>query len=1522
MKRFFAVFIATAMLFSMMTVIPVSAENKYTPDLSGYNGSTYWLSEGTPSYDAETGLTINKTGGSPSLSIFLGQNGKWENSYAAWYHVSYDVRMPDGPSASMGNVGTLALLNPATSQFSGFIMTPQYAKDGSDWKMTFKPDNTGAYESRAVDLSEWTTIEYWIEAAGEKSNIYISVNGEIKGPYENSYKVEALQSLGFGSTNQDPTTLQIRNVYAETKESGPELPPKENKYTPDLSGYNGSTYWLSEGTPSYDAETGLTINKTGGSPSLSIFLGQNGKWENSYAAWYHVSYDVRMPDGPSASMGNVGTLALLNPATSQFSGFIMTPQYAKDGSEWKMTFQPDNAGAYESRAVDLSEWTTIEYWIEATGEKSNIYISVNGEIKGPYENSYKVEALQSLGFGSTNQDPTTLQIRNVYAETKESGPELPPKENKYIPDLSGYNGSTYWLSEGTPSYDVENGLTINKTGGSPSLSIFLGQNGKWENSYAAWYHVSYDVRMPDGPSDSMGKVGSLALLNPEDNKFAGFILQPQYAKDGSEWKMTFQPDNAGAYESRAVDLSEWTTIEYWIEAAGEKSNLYIGVNGEIKGPYENNYKVKALQSLEFFSVNQNPTTLQIRNVYAETKDSGPAKIEVAFMDSYGGIVRTATAGQEIYVKVGNLGQASAAQGVIVKSDGTEAESFAVAVGEKVKLPSAEAASSYEIRFLSADEKVIDHVSLPVFDAMDASFGELYNKGNLNVAYLGGSITEGAGASNSNNRWSTKITQWLNTLDLGNTSFTEINAGIGGTPSTYGLLRTQRDVISKNPDVVFIEFSLNDESLSESVSARAYEGIIRQLMGMEKIPYVICVGVVANRTNPTRANLHREIAAHYGLQYIDIQEYMDSRLGDAAPGSNLERDKLYTSDNTHPNDAGYAFYTDFLKTQINCGSWNKPNASSPVRTDYYPFSGTFVNADYMEQQGAWTPYGEGDWNEANLAQNGSGLQSRNPDASLTYEFFGQVLLIGHRIGTNFGKMLVSVDGEPEQEIDLYYQTNNQPVTWYTRMDLEDTMHTVTIRPSGTKNNLSSAEDIKIDFILVSSDNEPGKPPEEKPYSKVDIVLNPNSGFDNGDNPENTWTVTDGVGTLDIKQIVGFQSPSLKIPLEGIRSNDYYRIKYSMRIPSSVIGPRFIAGALRTSTYYFTADRIEVIRPTWYGDAATIGVDNWNFYYGSWDNVTAGSSNFWLVDTTKGSGEEWADIEYVIEAETGKVQISSSASPGNVVNGTVTEYDGSRYLGIPTELFFAGLDGSAAGKEKITFQIKDISVESFAKPWMKVVETSIAEGVDDISVIDGTVPLDLKFDYKLLEGTDVTQYIKVNGGEQSFTAVLDQDLQTVHLLIQNAKEKQTYTVTVSKSIPVSPGQKNAYGAQVSGMKEDYTLTFATQKPAFDVVSVTFADGSEIKDLASYRGKDAAIKVKLQNNAAEDMPDIQVFAVLVDTDGTTVDIDRAALPAMEIGQEQNTDFTLSVPDDARTYYIEIYTWTNTQNIRPLYQKMVYPQ
>ena len=73
--------------------------------------------------------------------------------------------------------------------------------------------------------------------------------------------------------------------------------------------------------------------------------------------------------------------------------------------------------------------------------------------------------------------------------------------------------------------------------------------------------------------------------------------------------------------------------------------------------------------------------------------------------------------------------------------------------------------------------------------------------DITIAFLGGSITEGRGATNIQDCYVSQVYQWWkNTFPQA--KINAVNAGIGGTSSYLGVHRVYEEVLSFQPDLVF------------------------------------------------------------------------------------------------------------------------------------------------------------------------------------------------------------------------------------------------------------------------------------------------------------------------------------------------------------------------------------------------------------------------------------------------------------------------------------------------------------------------------------------------------------------------------------------------------------------------------------------------------------------------------------------------------------------------------------------------
>lgn len=91
---------------------------------------------------------------------------------------------------------------------------------------------------------------------------------------------------------------------------------------------------------------------------------------------------------------------------------------------------------------------------------------------------------------------------------------------------------------------------------------------------------------------------------------------------------------------------------------------------------------------------------------------------------------------------------------------------------------------------------------------------------VNIAYLGGSIT-------AQNGWRVMNFDYLG-KKYPQVTFRQINATMGGTGSLLGNLRLEKDVLRHHPNLVFVEFAVNDAGFQDSIVVRSMEGIVQKI----------------------------------------------------------------------------------------------------------------------------------------------------------------------------------------------------------------------------------------------------------------------------------------------------------------------------------------------------------------------------------------------------------------------------------------------------------------------------------------------------------------------------------------------------------------------------------------------------------------------------------------------------------------------------------------------------------------------
>lgn len=176
-----------------------------------------------------------------------------------------------------------------------------------------------------------------------------------------------------------------------------------------------------------------------------------------------------------------------------------------------------------------------------------------------------------------------------------------------------------------------------------------------------------------------------------------------------------------------------------------------------------------------------------------------------------------------------------------------------------------------------------------------------NGESLVIGFLGGSITQGSLSSTPKNCYAYLVYEWWK-KSFPNAAFSFVNGGIGGTTSHYGGARAWKDVLCYRPDIVTVDFSVNDDA--NEFFEETYEGMLRRLLAAPSAPAVVVLNNVFYDTGKNAQDYHNRIADHYGIPHVSIK---DTVYPDVESGKIVRAD--ITPDNLHPNDKGHRLVAD-------------------------------------------------------------------------------------------------------------------------------------------------------------------------------------------------------------------------------------------------------------------------------------------------------------------------------------------------------------------------------------------------------------------------------------------------------------------------------------------------------------------------------------------------------------------------------------------------------------------------------------
>lgn len=315
---------------------------------------------------------------------------------------------------------------------------------------------------------------------------------------------------------------------------------------------------------------------------------------------------------------------------------------------------------------------------------------------------------------------------------------------------------------------------------------------------------------------------------------------------------------------------------------------------------------------------------------------------------------------------------------------------------------------------------IPGVDFNVRDGIGRTLAKLRAGETVNVAYLGGSITMANG-------WRPKTTAWLQ-KEFPTAKVNEIHAAISGTGSALAIHRLKRDVLRHDPDLLFVEFAVNDHGTPDDLERQRIGSIVRQTW--ENNPetdvvfvYAFCVPfaeTVRNGKLPPAAEVMESVAELCGIPSINFTKRIvsmeqEKRLlftpsGETIPPNVL----LWSNDGTHPLDAGHALYLLDVQRAFHAMK-DLPTTNHGEKLKNLNVKNEFLAPQMLDVvpemlSGAWRRVEKGE-NCFEFTRFLDELWTTDePGARLEFTFKGREAQIYDVVGPTAGQVKITVDGK--------------------------------------------------------------------------------------------------------------------------------------------------------------------------------------------------------------------------------------------------------------------------------------------------------------------------------------------------------------------------------------------------------------------------------------------------------------------------------------------------------------------------------
>ncbi|OAM86913.1 SGNH/GDSL hydrolase family protein [Termitidicoccus mucosus] len=346
-------------------------------------------------------------------------------------------------------------------------------------------------------------------------------------------------------------------------------------------------------------------------------------------------------------------------------------------------------------------------------------------------------------------------------------------------------------------------------------------------------------------------------------------------------------------------------------------------------------------------------------------------------------------------------------------------------------------------------------------------------GEVRVAYLGGSITAEEG-------WRTLSLEFLRER-FPRAKVAEIFAAAPGTGSDLGVCRLQADALRHAPDLLFVEFAVNDETARDERVLATMEGIVRQARRMRPELDICFVYTLSFRGLPdlrkgggTRTvRVMERVAEFYGVPSVHMAATVARRLDEGSlvfgkkdgdrcgPGQ-----VLFTRDGVHPTAEGHRVCMETLAAALpvllGTGAPAAHGLGEPLAADNWERA-TIMPVAALGRRDGWTRLPA---DGRHLAHQPGLIAPETwaaPEAGAALEFTtrGPVLGLAGMSTPDSGQFSVTVDGGAPVTasfFDRFTRADFMRMTaWFYPLPLDDGAHRVRVELTGARLDKAKIKD---------------------------------------------------------------------------------------------------------------------------------------------------------------------------------------------------------------------------------------------------------------------------------------------------------------------------------------------------------------------------------------------------------------------------------------------------------------------------------